>query len=549
MSLSLSIDHTPVDAPDSTQSLYELADTVDIHLPTSCRKQGKCRECLLEVTQGMELLSEPTPEEAHLKDNFRLSCRTRIVADSGHVECHSLKRGEIKVLDEAYNLPVSGRALELDTPYSRNGATILRNGQEVANIEGPIHGVAVDLGTTTVAMRLLNLETGHIVATQTFENPQRFGGSDVMARIQYDSDQKGRLLQRVLLGYMSHAIENFSVPADSILDVCIAGNATMRDLFFGLDVSSIGQRPYRSVTEQDMLDGKRDSTSITIEGRHSKLPIHPAAEVYGLPLIGCHVGADTAACLLAIDIANESDTVALMDIGTNTELILGNKDRLLAASCPAGPAFEGGELSSGMPGVSGAIERVAIDDNGTVTINVIGSTPAEGICGSGLIDLLSELVRTDRMNEMGRFTNSEDAFVLDAAQQVRLLENDISLLAQAKGANVAGLRIVFQEYGTTFDDLDTFYFAGGFARHIRVDAATRIGLIPDIPTDRIKQVGNASLEGATIALCSHSRRAELEALIPDITHVELETNPHFFDHFVFGCQYSPLTSDRPEAEG
>ena len=108
---------------------------------------------------------------------------------------------------------------------------------------------------------------------------------------------------------------------------------------------------------------------------------------------------------------------------------------------------------------------------------------------------------------------------------------------------------MFQEYGTTFDDLDTFYFAGGFARHIRIDAATRIGLIPDIPTNRIKQVGNASLEGATIALCSRSRRAELEALIPGITHVELETNPHFFDHFVFGCQYRPLASEQPGADG
>jgi uncharacterized 2Fe-2S/4Fe-4S cluster protein (DUF4445 family) len=260
----------------------------------------------------------------------------------------------------------------------------------------------------------------------------------------------------------------------------------------------------------------------------------------GLPLISGHVGADAAACLLAIDLAREEGLIALMDIGTNTELIVGNRHRILAASCPAGPAFEGGAISCGMPALDGAIERIGLDDAGNVQTRVVGNAPAEGICGSGLVDLLGELRRTERMNALGRLDGGEGRFTVDADRDLALLESDISELAQAKGANVAGLRIVLQRYEARSEDLERFYLAGGFARHIDVDAARRIGLIPDLPDDKIVKVGNAAIEGATIALLSRSRRAELEELVTRIGHVELETDPDFFDHFAFGCQFRPL---------
>jgi uncharacterized 2Fe-2S/4Fe-4S cluster protein (DUF4445 family) len=271
------------------------------------------------------------------------------------------------------------------------------------------------------------------------------------------------------------------------------------------------------------------------------LPVHPKARVYGLPIISGHVGADAAACMLAVDIANEERVVAVMDIGTNTELIVGNKHKVLAASCPAGPAFEGGQITFGMPGLPGAIEKVSIADDGTVSTTVIGDVPPEGLCGSGLVDVMSELLRTGRMNELGRFEIGPEFVVAESGgRPINFSEADVNALAQAKGANVAGLQIAFAEYGIRFADLDVFYLAGGFGRHLNLESSKRIGLIPNIPTGKIVQVGNASVEGACIALLSRTKRAELEQLVRRVQHCRLETHSQFFDFFVNGCQFAPV---------
>jgi uncharacterized 2Fe-2S/4Fe-4S cluster protein (DUF4445 family) len=285
-----------------------------------------------------------------------------------------------------------------------------------------------------------------------------------------------------------------------------------------------------------MADGKRATTSLTETGQRCLLPIHPKAGVWGAPILSGHVGADAAACMLAIDIAHEERLVAIMDIGTNTELIVGNRDRILAASCPAGPAFEGGAIKCGMPALEGAIEDVSIDDDGAVRLGVIGGVPPTGICGSGLVDVLSELLRTGRMNELGRFEEWE------LAPGIWFTENDASELAQAKGANVAGLQAVCDMYDIDFDDIDVFYLAGGFGQHLKPAASRRIGLIPDLPDSKIVQAGNAAIEGAAIALLSQSKRRELEDLVKRVEHCRLETHPRFFDYFVEGCQFKPVQS-------
>ena len=515
-----------------------------IKVPTSCRKQGKCKECLVEVTQGMEFLTPRTAEEAHLGKNFRLSCRCKITSDTGVIRCHTMRRGEMRIERHAFELPTRTKTWQLDPCVTRDGDRILLDGAEIARSMAPIHGLAMDLGTTTVVIRLLNLETGEVIADASFENPQRFGGSDVMARIHFDTHDKSKILQRTLVGYLTHAIEEFPVDPQTIYELVIAGNSTMRDLFFRLNVHSIGQSPYRSITELEMEEGKRTTTSLSESAGKFGLPIHPKARVYGLPIISGHVGADAAACMLAIDLANEDRTVAIMDIGTNTELILGNKTKILAASCPAGPAFEGGAIACGMPGLPGAIEKIKILDNDSVQVAVIENTPAEGICGSGLVDLLSELLRTNRMDTLGRFENGEDKFVLDVKSDspIYFTESDINELAQAKGANVAGLRVIFHDYGVSFDDLDVFFLAGGFGRHLNVESSKRIGLIPNIPDEKIIQVGNAAIEGACIALLSRAKRNELEAMARQVTHCRLEAHERFFDFFVEGCQFKPVDS-------
>lgn len=522
------------------ESLFTCAERMDVRVPTSCRKAGKCRECLVEVVEGMELLSQPSAEEAHLSGKFRLSCRATVAACEGRIECHTMRRGSMRIEEGSFNLPAS-EGVQLTPAVTRQGNKILLDGEEIDEGAGPILGAAIDVGTTTVVVRIVDLETLKLVATSSFENPQRFGGSDIMSRIAYDTDRGQKLLQRTLIGYLSHCLEEMPIEHGRIYEMIIAANSTMRDIFFGLNVESIGQKPYRSLTEQELREGKRTTTSITSTGKRSGLPIHPKARVLGLPLIGSHVGADMAACLLAIGIHREDRMVGLMDIGTNTEIVCGNRHRIFAASCPAGPAFEGGVISCGMPGLDGAIERVQVDESGNVSCSIIGTDRAEGICGSGLVDALGEFLRGGIIDNYGRYQNGEDRFTLQ--DPVYLTENDISELAQAKGANIAGLKILFDRYGIQFSDLDVFYLAGGFARHLDIEAAKRIGLIPNLASEKIQKIGNAAIEGATIALCSVKHREILENLVRTITHVELETDPRFFDHFVEGCLFDYVSED------
>lgn len=529
-------------APGS--SLFDYAETLGINVPTSCRKNGKCKECVVEVVGGMECLSKPSPPENHLRNHFRLSCCCKIIADSGVVRCHTMRRGEMRIERLAFQLPAGNEKWRLDPAVTRDRDRILLDGEEIARSTAPIHGLAMDLGTTTIVIRLLNLETGEIIADSAFENPQRFGGSDVMSRIQYDTEDHSKILQRTLVGYLTHAIEEFPVDPQTIYELIVVGNSTMRDIFFRLSVYSIGQSPYRSITELEMAEGKRTTTSLSESAKKLLLPIHPKARVYGLPIISGHVGADAAACILGVNIANEDRVVAVMDIGTNTELILGNKNKIFAASCPAGPAFEGGAITCGMPGLPGAIEKVKIGEDGSMKVGVIGGVPAQGICGSGLVDLLGELLRTHQMNHLGRFEHGEDKIVLDVESDspIYFTESDVNELAQAKGANVAGLQVIFHDYGIRFEDVDVFYLAGGFGRYLNVESSKRIGLIPNIDDSKIIQVGNAAIEGACIALLSRTKRSELENLVKNVTHCRLEAHPNFFNYFVEGCQFNPVES-------
>ena len=257
----------------------------------------------MEILEGMDRLSQPAPAEKHLRNHFRLACCCRIMADAGVVRCHTMRRGRMKIEGHASALPAGTLPDQLDPAVTRVGDRIFLDGEEIARSATPIHGLAMDVGTTTVVLRLLDLETGRIIADSAFENPQRFGGSDVMSRIHYDTVEGGKLLQRTLAGYVSHAIQEFPVDPETIYEVVVAGNSTMRDIFFGLNVYSIGQSPYHSITEMERDRGIRTTTALSEPARKLLLPIHPKARVYGLPIISGHVGADAAACMLAVNLA------------------------------------------------------------------------------------------------------------------------------------------------------------------------------------------------------------------------------------------------------
>ena len=403
-------------------------------------------------------------------------------------------------------------------------------------------GLAIDIGTTTVVVELVDLESGAVAGVRAFENPQAFGGSDVMNRISYDERAPGEL-RRALLRALNQEIRvlcrELGIDRRLIYEALVVGNATMRDIFFGVDVTSIGQRPYKSAIELDWLAGARDTTVLSERAHRLGVWMHPQGYVVSAPLIASHLGADVAADLVALDVEGLPGTWMLIDIGTNTEVVVSDGARLLAASCPAGPAFEGGLVRYGMPGAEGAIERIRLDGDDW-RLETIGGGPPEGICGSGLIDLLAELRRHALMTPKGVFGGRAREVVVEPDRGISLSREDASNLAQAKAANACGQAILLRHLGITPRDLDQVFLAGGFANHVDVANAVEIGFLADVRPERVSKVGNASIRGARRLLLSRRRRAELETLIRRIEHVELETTPDFFELFVDACQFKPI---------
>lgn len=557
------------------KSLFDYADTLSVRVPTSCGRTGECHECIVEVKQGMQSLSPLTEAESFLRGNYRLACQAKVLDPGADVQFNVLRR-QPRILTKGVRREV---ALSPLTVQRDGGVLFEGNGghRRLDDYHGAVHGLAVDAGTTTVVMNLVDLEKGEVVYTASFENPQRFGGSDIMHRISYDGGKFHGELRAVLLSSINFEIgdmcRRLKIRRRHIYEMVVAGNATMRDLFFGLDVQPIGLKPYKSTTEDAFRRGERSTTALNVKAEELGVRIHPQANVYGGPLIASHVGADTAADIAALGLEEAIEPFILVDVGTNTEVVVGTKDRMLAASCPAGPAFEGGEVKYGMPGYDGAIEKVRITD-GRAEYETIGGKPPEGICGSGLVDLLAELRRTGMMNELGAFSplphsrlehslgvlhtsqrmldsvgqhtaTRMEEFVVDPRRGITISRRDISALAQAKAANFCGQSILTRKYGLPQEKFSKLYLAGGFANYIDVKNAVDIGFIANVPLDRIVKVGNASLEGATVMLLSGPKRREIEEFVKTIEHVELETTPDFFDFFVEGCQFKPMALPAP----
>jgi len=521
----------------SGRTIFEAADELALQVATSCFRTGICHECVVEITEGMDALCPRTEAESFLKGDYRLACQAAIVEDDAAVTFSTLRR-KPKILTTTVDRPS-----ELEPRVLRQGNDVLLDGIVVDTFRGHVLGLAVDLGTTTVAMDLLDLETGKSLAVSSFENPQRFGGSDIMYRISYDRDYPGELPKSIVAAINAEieaSCDRLGVTRREIYEVVVAGNSTMRDLLFRQDVQSIGQRPYKSLVEQAFLDGERETTALDMSTRRLGLRANVKARAYGAPLIASHLGADAAADLVAVDMADASGVVMVVDVGTNTEVIVGNGTRMVAASCPAGPAFEGGTIRYGMPGYDGAIESVKIAADGSFECGTIGDVPPEGICGSGLIDLLAELRRSGRMTAKGVFENKAKEILVHSESGITFSREDASNLAQAKAANYCGQMMVMRHFGVGPDEIDRLYLAGGFANYVNVRNAIDIGFLAPVPEDRIVKVGNASLQGARELLLSMSKRTSLEELIRKIEHLELETSPDFFDLFVDGCQFNPM---------
>ncbi|MBT5083520.1 MAG: DUF4445 domain-containing protein [Rhodospirillaceae bacterium] len=528
------------------RTLFDLADDRGIRLASSCGRYGDCHECIVTVdntTGAMDALIPRTEFEEFLNDNYRLACQAEILDEGVEISFEPLIRAP-RILETPLE-----KQIALVPSITRVDGDVLRNGDVIDKYRGHIYGLAIDLGTTTVAANLFDLETGKSIAIASFENPQRFGGSDVMHRISYDGGVNQGELHKVIINALNREIEalctQFNFKRREIYEIVVAGNATMRDLFFKGDVQPIGQRPYKSPFELAVLDGKRDSTTLEVEARKLGLRAHPKCQVIGLPLIASHVGGDAAASLLALGVSpDDDDVIMLVDMGTNTEIVLAGQGRLMVASCPAGPAFEGGLVDYGMASYDGAIEAVSEGEGDTFEIRTIGDTSPLGLCGSGLIDLLAVLRRNDRINEKGALARVDGARIkvipVVPGSDICLSGLDISHLAQAKAASNAGQTILMERFGVGVKDIQKLYLAGGFASHVNFTNAVDIGLLAAVPEERMVKAGNTSLLGAAEALLNLDRRAHLEQLVRRAEHVELESEANFFNIFVEACFFKPM---------
>ena len=518
------------------RTLFDYADEVSVAVPQSCGRSGRCRECVVEIRQGAAFLSPRTPAEAYLPEAFRLACQATIQSADQDIEFAIIRR-RMHILEATGETPS-----DIDPVVTLDEHAVRYAGIPIDLPRGRVLGLAIDVGTTTVVFRVIDLLTGHTVTGGAFENPQRFGGSDVMTRITYERDHPGALrqaLRRTLNGALKDAYRRAGIDRHMVYEAMVVANSTMRDLFFDLDVAPIGEMPYKSVTELAMLAGDADSTWLSRRAYELGLFMHPQGRVVGAPLVASHVGADVAADLVATGLGDRAGTTMLIDIGTNTEIVISDGLHIVAASSPAGPAFEGGLLRFGMPGADGAIERVRIADGG-FDYRVIGDVVPEGICGSGLVDILAELRRAELMSPEGRFADGRDDFAIAPGPGITFSRSDASQLAQAKASNACGQRILMRSLGVTPGRIDRVFLAGGFANAIDVANAIDIGFLAPVDPSRVERVGNAALHGAVMLLLSRARREELSALVRRIEHKELETEPDFFDLFVDGCQFTPI---------
>ncbi|MFV2033594.1 MAG: ASKHA domain-containing protein [Halocynthiibacter sp.] len=531
--------------PDAKPTtVFELAENRGVKLASSCRQLGECHECIVDIRHGGDALSPRTTEESFLSGSFRLACQAGIVGLNREIDFIPLHR-RAKVLTKS-----STRNIDLKPAVWREGNDVICLGRRIDQYHGNLFGLAIDLGTTTIVIELLNLETGATLASGAMENPQKFGGSDVMSRISYDNGSYQGELRKAVVNSLNREItaicRSAKASAARIYEIVVVGNSTMRDLFFGLDVQGLGQKPYRSSIERRFRDGELVNTWLQRPARELGVRAHHRAVVTGLPLIGSHVGADTAALVAALEIsADDIDVSMVVDIGTNTEIVIAGRGKMFAASSPAGPAFEGGLVKFGMPGQNGAIEKIRISDDRTFEFSTIGDEPAVGICGSGLIDLLAELRASGMMTEKGVLKQDRRAFeaVIDPVQGITFSAEDASHLAQAKAASFCGQALLLKTFGITPAEISHLYLAGGFANYIDVDNAQAIGFVAPVARERVIKVGNAALQGARELLLNTDRREALTTCIVDIEHIELETSPEFFDLFVEGCQFKPMPDD------
>ncbi len=497
----------------SGATLFEAAAQADIILNSVCGGKGICKKCVVKLGPN---------------DRQVLACQHQIQSDLIVTIPTTSRFFEQKILVEG---------IETSPEFPPDIYKQYLNAEPT----GKIFGLAVDIGTTTVVAKLMDMTTGRCLATKTALNPQVKYGDDVISRIAYaESEDKLAELHRVIIDCINKLIRQLcdqaSIAPKQIYQASIVGNTTMNHIFLKLPVTQLGQAPYKPFS----VDAGDSSP------QQLALNINPAGNVHTAANIAGFIGSDTTAVVLAVDVDSIEETTLVVDIGTNGELVLATGDKLYAASCAAGPAFEGARISCGSRAVEGAIETVVLNE-GDIDIGVIGNFPPHSICGSGLIDAGAVLLNLGIVDPTGRFKNPKNlppailkrfvekdgqpAFVLaeTAENSIVLTQQDVRQLQLAKAAIRAGIRLLLRKVGLRDSDIKHILLAGAFGNYIRPQNALRINLLPNISVESIRFVGNAASSGAQMILLSRQWRKKAQQLARKIQYVEIAHEADFAD--------------------
>jgi uncharacterized 2Fe-2S/4Fe-4S cluster protein (DUF4445 family) len=503
------------------QTLLEAAQAAGLGLASVCGGIGTCEECRVRLIAGKltppNLVEEATLGKDSLAAGLRLACQAQALSD-------------VK-LDIPPESLTSSQRLQLE-------------GQETSLTPRPAvtnpgaHGLAVDIGTTKLAAYLIALESGKTVAKAGAMNPQVAYGEDVISRIAFSGREPGgaKKLQAVLMETLNRLVREMCIQADlpveRILDAVLVGNTAMHHLAAGLPVEQLGVAPFAPAS---LLPLNFPAASVGLD-------LGPAANVYLPPVIAGYVGADHLAMLLATQPAWSGSSahrnVLALDIGTNTEIALISAGKISCCSCASGPAFEGAHIHEGMRAAPGAIERARWSD-GALLWQTIDGLPPVGICGSGILDVVAALQDGGLVKPTGALlAGSEAGFVLVPKSQAGIdrdllvTRKDIHEIQLAKSAIRAGVEILLEQAGLKASDLDEFIVAGAFGTYLDLRSAVRVGMFPDLPMERFKQVGNAAGVGARQMLVSVDRRREAERIAGEVDYLELTSRPAFTSLFM-----------------
>jgi uncharacterized 2Fe-2S/4Fe-4S cluster protein (DUF4445 family) len=565
-------DNITAEAENGTP-LLEAARLAGIFIETPCGGKGTCQKCRVKIDNAKDVLICQTavqgetitveiPKSACGKGQFEnftdpseylgesgesfLKKRNLQVAKPALLDGLSdidrfskafTKKTECQSVEMPLNvlaiLPEKLRNLELQVFYyvENNVAKIVN----IYNEPQKAYGIAVDIGTTTVALWLIDMENRNVIASHNAYNAQIECGLDVISRINYAKKFLPELKTRILKTInelLAVACKAVGIEANQILCVSAAGNTTMVHLLLGIIPEYIRLSPY---TPAVFLPQCYTSGQVGIS-------VCENAPILFAPAVGSYVGGDIAAGLLCTSLAkNSSDLVLFIDIGTNGEIVLGNGEFIFACACSAGPAFEGGGIKHGVRACSGAIERVVIDKNGKPEIFTIGGEPPIGICGSGVISAIAELFRKGIIDSAGKFSERKGEYFL--CEGISLNESDIDNFIRAKGAIFSACQTLLDNAGMSFSDVEKFYVAGGFGRFLDLEDARTIGLLPRLPNEKFAFLGNTSVVGAYLALVSEESRKKIHEIAGKITYMDLSSEHLYMDRYT-GALFLPHTDKK-----